>query len=49
MMSDFSVIPILWLLAGDPKMAFLLFGALSKDTLVFFEERDHNIIYVEGG
>lgn len=48
MMSDFSVIPVLWLLAADPEMAFLLFGALAKDTLVFSEERDHNIIYVEG-
>lgn len=49
MISHFSVIPILWLLAADPEMAFLLFGALAKDTLVFSSERDHSIICVKGG
>lgn len=36
--SDFNVIPIRWPLTVDSEMAFLLFGALDKNMLVFSED-----------
>ena len=35
MTSNFSVIPMRWLLAVDSELAFLLFAALAADMLVF--------------
>ena len=37
MASNFSVIPIRWLLTVDSEMAFLLFHSLAEGVLVFFK------------
>ena len=39
MISNFSGIPIRWLLTIDSEMAVLLFGALAEDMLVFSKTR----------
>ena len=36
MVSNFSVIPIRWLLPVDSEMAFFLFNSLAEGVLVFF-------------